>query len=167
MKPNLSLRELKAALAAAPAADVRILLPDGDAVPAHYHITEVGRVQKDFVDCGGRWRASQTCVLQVWLGTKRDDGHRLAGGKFLKILALAARLFPDESLPIEVEYEAGIVAQFPVVSAGLEDGDLVLRLGEKHTDCLARQRDTVDAAIAGCDCGCGGSEAIAAGKSCC
>jgi hypothetical protein len=32
-------------------------------VPTHYHITEVGKVQKDFIDCGGTVRSSTACVL--------------------------------------------------------------------------------------------------------
>src|SRR5688500_11607555 len=100
----MNLNELKAALAAAPAkANVTILLPDGGTVPAHFHVTEVGHVRKDFIDCGGKSRASRTCTLQTWIGRERDDGHRLDAGKFLKILGLAAPLFTDDALPVEVE----------------------------------------------------------------
>ena len=28
-------------------------LPDGSLVPNHFHITEVGKVTKHFIDCGG------------------------------------------------------------------------------------------------------------------
>lgn len=31
---------------------LEIALPGGETLPAHFHITEVGRVRKDFVDCG-------------------------------------------------------------------------------------------------------------------
>ncbi|MEI7863404.1 MAG: DUF6428 family protein, partial [Planctomycetota bacterium] len=38
------------------------MLPDKSFVPAHFHITEVGRVQKDFIDCGGTVRSATTCL---------------------------------------------------------------------------------------------------------
>ena len=33
--------------------------PDGTAVPAHFHITEVGKVEKHFIDCGGTENAKK------------------------------------------------------------------------------------------------------------
>ena len=40
-------------------------LPDGDPIPPDFHVTEVGYVTKNFVDCGGTVRATAACVLQV------------------------------------------------------------------------------------------------------
>ena len=117
---------------------MRITLPDGGHVPAHFHLTEVGHIQKDFIDCGGQRRSSRTCTLQTWLAAERDDGHRLTADRFTKILALTAPLFADEVLPVEVEYEDGLVAQFPLDGVTEKDGRVVLQLGRKHTDCLAR-----------------------------
>jgi hypothetical protein len=167
MNNNLTLDQLKAALAAAAAeGHVALALPDGRRVPAHYHVTEVGHIQKDFVDCGGKWRASKTCVLQTWMSSARDDGHRLTAGRLLKILTLADRLFSEDAVPVEVEYEDGLISQFPLISATDEDGDVVLHLGLKHTDCLAR-KPAPDAAETACGCGCGSPDTLAAGKSCC
>src|SRR4051812_34806606 len=127
MNNNLTLDQLKAALAAAaPHGHVALALPDGRRVPAQYHVTEVGHVQKDFVDCGGKWRAAKTCVLQTWMSSPRDDGHRLTAGRLLKILALSDRLFADGAVPVEVEYEDGLISQFPLIGANDEDGDVVL-----------------------------------------
>ncbi len=39
----------------------RIHLPGGEAVPVSFHVTEVGRVQKTFLDCGRKLRESITC----------------------------------------------------------------------------------------------------------
>jgi hypothetical protein len=39
------------ALLAAGSAKVRFMLPDGGLIPAHAHVTEVGRVDKRFIDC--------------------------------------------------------------------------------------------------------------------
>ena len=48
----MNVGELRAVLTNHPDAALHLMLPDGDFVPAHFHVTEVGRVQKDFIDCG-------------------------------------------------------------------------------------------------------------------
>ena len=86
-----------------PHAALHLMLPDGSFVPAHFHVTEVGRVQKDFIDCGGTIRSTTTCVLQVWVAT--DSHHRLDTTKLAKIIQIGTPLFPSMTLPVEVEYE--------------------------------------------------------------
>jgi Family of unknown function (DUF6428) len=136
----MNLTELKAQLRAHPELNVAIALPDGGLVPSHYHVTEVGQVVKNFVDCGGTFRASEACVLQTHVGSARDDGHRLKAGRLAQILDLARPILPSEELPVEVEYEDGVVSQFPLVEAIVGNGTLTLRLGLKHTDCLAKAK---------------------------
>ena len=89
-------------LAANPAAAIHLMLPDQSFVPAHFHVTEVGRVQKDFIDCGGTTRSTTTCVLQVWVAG--DIDHRLDTSKLAKVMQLAAPLLKSTDLPVEVEY---------------------------------------------------------------
>ena len=167
----MNITELKAQLRAHPELDVTILRPDGTQVPAHYHLTEVGHVVKRFVDCGGKFRSNETCVLQTHYGSPRDDGHRLNAGKFAKILELAQPILPADDLTVEVEYDAGVISQSPLTGITLIDGTLQLELGAKHTDCLAKEK-------CGIDDGCGDSDgpaveavaccgAPAGGKGCC
>ena len=136
----MNLTELKAQLHAHPEMIVAIALPDGGRVPGHYHVTEVGHVAKKFVDCGGTFRASEVCVLQTYIGSAKDDGHRLNAGRLAHILDLARPILPSDGLPVEVEYEDGVVAQFPLLETTVEHGTLTLRLGLKHTDCLAKAK---------------------------
>lgn len=112
------------------------VLPDGGFIPAHFHITEVGHVTKRFIDCGGTRRTLETCLLQTWV--HEDVDHRLIAGKLASIFDKAGDLLPHHDLPVEIEYEDYVVAQFPVESAEIMDGLLTFRLGLKHTDCLAR-----------------------------
>lgn len=114
-----------------------IQLPDGGLVPRHFHITEVGHVTKRFIDCGGTRRELETCLLQLWVHV--DEDHRLHAGKLAGIFDKAGDVLPHHELPVEIEYEDGVVAQFPVESAAVEEGALVFRCGWKHTDCLARE----------------------------
>lgn len=123
-------------LRAHPEKPVSLILPDGGFVPAHYHITEVGHVQKRFIDCGGTRRVLETCLLQTWVHDDLD--HRLIAGKLAAIFDKAGDVLPHHDLPVEVEHEDFVVAQFPVESAEIIDGALAFHLGLKHTDCLAR-----------------------------
>ncbi len=113
-----------------------LILPDGGCVPAHFHITEVGHVLKRFIDCGGTRRTLETCLLQTWVHD--DVDHQLVAGKLAKIFEAAGDVLPHHDLPVEIEHEDFVVAQFPVESAEIVDGALAFRLGLKHTDCLAR-----------------------------
>jgi hypothetical protein len=45
----VKLRELKSFLRAYPASLPRFILPDGQLIPAHFHITEVGHVARKFL----------------------------------------------------------------------------------------------------------------------
>ena len=117
----------------------RLLLPGGGAVPVSFHITEAGHVVKKFLDCGGRPHRLESILFQAWVG--EDEDHRLAAGKLLGIIGKARfAVFPPnaDDLPVEIEYEHGVLTQLALSDASVEDGAVVLHLAEKHTDCLAK-----------------------------
>ncbi len=129
--------ELKALLSRHAAHPIRLVLPHGDEVPVSFHVTEVGRVHKSFVDCGGTAHESTTLQLQAWVG--EDEDHRIQAGKLAAILDKASALIGDDDLPVEIEYQDRIISQYPVTKAAEMDGTLVLHLSTKHTDCLAKE----------------------------
>ena len=63
---------------------ISIFTPSGLGVPCHFHITEIGRTVKSFVDCGGVKRETGDTTFQVWVAD--DTEHRMTVGKFLKII---------------------------------------------------------------------------------
>lgn len=105
-------------------------LPDGSPVPAHFHVTEVGRVTKHFIDCGGTERTETTVSLQLWEGA--DTDHQLAPQRFRHILDLSQKILGDEDLEVEVEYQQATLGKF-----GLEPDGTGFLLTTKHTACLA------------------------------
>ena len=129
------LSELKQLLSQYPERLFRISLPDGSTVPLSFHVTEVGRVQKTFLDCGGKLRELVTCQLQVWVGPDYD--HRIETGKMAAILKKAAPYLPDETVPVEVEYEDKVISQYTIEGHELTGEAVVLVLAHKHTECLA------------------------------
>ena len=139
----MKLTELKSVLTSQPDKFPRFILPDGDQVPAHFHLTEVGHVSKNFIDCGGTTRKTESTVLQLWVNDG-DPGHRLSAGKMAKILSLGERVLPDYDLDVEVEYDDYAISQFPITGFEASGDHLDFTTKKKHTDCLAREKCGVD-----------------------
>ncbi len=108
-------------------------LPDGRSVPAHLHMTEMGLVQKTFIDCGGQLRKNETIRLQLW--TADDTAHRLSPEKLLGIIRKAERTLHLADLPMEVEYQGKTIELY-----GLELGQGGFELHALQTDCLAKEQ---------------------------
>ncbi len=130
----MNVKQFKDLLASNPDKALHIMLPDGALVPEHFHITEVGRVVKDFVDCGGTKRQEKFCALQVWVAS--DEWHRLESTKLAKIMSAAESLVEDD-LPLMVEYGGETISQYPVSKGVVISKGLLLMLGCKPTCCLA------------------------------
>ena len=111
--------------------EVRFVLPDEEPVPAHFHVTEIGRTDKYFADCGGTVRTVTTINFQLFTATDYD--HRLSAPKLLSIIeSTEARLrLPD--CEVEVEYQGGTIEKYHLqFAAG------VFQLIPTQTDCLAK-----------------------------
>ena len=125
----MKISEMKQSLDGLDAVSFR--LPNGEYLPAHFHVTEVGLVTKHFIDCGGVERQETVANFQLW--EAGDYDHRLAPQKFLHILNLAERILGREDLDIEVEYQQATIGKFGLTRDG---NDFVLT--PKQTACLAQ-----------------------------
>ncbi len=124
----MKLSNLKSILANVP--DVNFKLQNGTAVPKHFHITEVGEVTKNFIDCGGVVR-KETCIsLQLW--NADDFDHRLKPTKLLDIIAKSENVLGIGDQEVEVEYQSDTIGRYDLDFDGV---DFVLV--SKQTDCLA------------------------------
>ena len=106
-------------------------LPNGELVPNHFHVTEVGKITKHFIDCGGTVRNEEVVNFQLW--NANDYDHRLHPEKLLKIIELSEKVLEIENLEIEVEYQAETIGKF-----GLDFDGKHFVLTTKQTDCLAK-----------------------------
>ncbi len=110
---------------------IAFILPNGESVPRHFHVTEVGKITKHFIDCGGTVRNEEVINFQLW--NANDYDHRLHPEKLLNIISLSERMLSLSDSEIEVEYQGETIQKF-----GLDfDGENFL-LGNKQTDCLAK-----------------------------
>jgi hypothetical protein len=134
----MKLSDLRAVLGQHPDKFARFVLPGGDFIPAHAHVTEVGHVAKNFIDCGGVMGKSETVLLQTHVG--QDTEHRLKTDRFAKILQLGERVLPHNQLEVEIEYDCCVVAQYPIETVAPAGEHLDVMLGKRQTQCLANER---------------------------
>lgn len=114
---------------------LHIVLPNGEFVPDHFHVTEIGYMHKTFVDCGGTKRELKTCQLQVW--TANDIDHRLSSKKLLKIIKLSDSIIEDKDLEVMIEYGNDVASQYKLTNIEATPKGLLFVLSGKQTDCLA------------------------------
>lgn len=113
-------------------------LPDGQLVPAHFHVTEVGQVNKKFIDCGGVVRDEKVINFQLW--EANDYDHRLHPEKLIHIINLSERILDLEDLEIEVEYQGSTIGKYRLDYQGEN-----FLLTNMATDCLAKDNCGVPA----------------------
>lgn len=112
---------------------IQFQLPDGQLVPTHFHITEIGLVNKHFIDCGGTLREEQKVNFQLY--SANDYDHRLHPEKLIHIIELSEKALEIPDLEIEVEYQGDTIGKYRLE----HDGYQFLLLGTK-TDCLAKDQ---------------------------
>ncbi|MEL0643275.1 DUF6428 family protein [Olleya sp. Ti.3.14] len=113
---------------------ISFTLPDGSLVPNHFHVTEVGKVTKHFIDCGGTVREEKKVNFQLW--NADDYDHRLHPEKLVKIITLSEDIFNLQDLEIEVEFQGEQTIQ----KFGLEFQNNSFQLTSLLTDCLAKDK---------------------------
>ena len=113
--------------------EIAFQLPNGELVPAHFHVTEIGKITKNFIDCGGTTRKEEVVNFQLW--NADDYNHRLHPEKLLEIIELSERVLAIEDLEIEVEYQAETIGKY-----GLDFDGKNFLLTSKQTDCLAKDK---------------------------
>lgn len=113
--------------------EIRFILPNGELIPPHFHITEIGVTSKHFIDCGGSAQQETKIRFQLW--TAEDYDHRLAVSKLISIIKIAEERIKLNDDLIEVEYQRETIGLYDLVF----DGDSFV-LVAKQTNCLAKDR---------------------------
>ncbi len=119
----MKLDEVKSALAQLDT--IAFQLPNGELVPNHFHVTEVGKITKNFIDCGGTVRHEEVVNFQLW--NANDYDHRLHPEKLVHIIELS-------------QYQGQTIEKFALDFDGTN-----FLLTTKQTDCLAKDKCGVPA----------------------
>lgn len=112
---------------------VEFQLPNGNYVPPHFHVTEVGLNSKKFIDCGRNIRNSKKVNFQLW--SADDYNHKISPKKLLNIIEISEETFLLEDLEIEIEFQQSTIGVFD-----LDYKNDVFQLVNKKTDCLDKQK---------------------------
>ncbi|HSZ72974.1 MAG TPA: DUF6428 family protein [Cytophagaceae bacterium] len=113
------------------AKSVSFELPNHKMVVPHFHITEVGTVTRNSIDCGGNLHHNSFVNFQIW--QNEDIDHRLTPIKLLNIISKSEQLFGNMDFEIEVEYQTDTIGKY---NLGVKGENFVLI--PTHTDCLAK-----------------------------
>ncbi|WPR71445.1 DUF6428 family protein [Flavobacterium sp. NG2] len=112
---------------------VTFILPNGDTVPEHFHVTEIGLITKNFIDCGGTIRKETVVNFQLW--NANDTEHRLKPQRLLNIIKLSETALGIEDHEIEVEYQTETIGKYDL---DFDGKNFLLR--NKQTACLAEDQ---------------------------
>ena len=110
--------------------EISFQFENGLHIPQHFHITEIGLITKDFIDCGGVIRNEKLISFQLWHAN--DFNHRLKAKNILEIISIAENSIISEDLEIEVEYQNSTIGKY-----GLSFNGENFILKSKTTNCLA------------------------------
>jgi hypothetical protein len=114
---------------------ISIFQPSGLGVQPNFHITEIGKTTKNFVDCGGNKRTTTNTTLQIWVANDRE--HRLTVGKLIKIIEAGKDLVSDED-EIVFEYDNGYtLGLFGIELCQILDTVFNIFLSKRKAACLA------------------------------
>lgn len=113
---------------------LRFMLPNGTFVPENFHVTEVGLITKNFIDCGGTVRKETVVNFQLWEDSN-DEDHRLKPNKLLSIIALSEKVLGIEDFEVEVEYQDATIGKYDL---GIDGENFLLQ--NKKTACLAQDQ---------------------------
>lgn len=119
--------------------NVAFVLENGTQVPEHFHVTEVGVITKNFIDCGGTIRNEKVINFQLW--NANDFDHRLKPKKLLDIITLSEKVLEIGDYEIEVEYQTETIGKYDLNFNG---GNFLLL--NKKTACLAEDQCGIPAA---------------------
>jgi len=113
--------------------NVAFILPNGTFVPEHFHVTEVGSINKNFIDCGGKVRKETVVNFQLW--DANDFDHRLKPKKILDIIELSEKILGIEDNDVEVEFQGETIGKYDLGFNGT-----AFTLINKRTACLAEDQ---------------------------
>ncbi len=113
---------------------VSFKMENGESLPPHFHITEVGLTTKHFIDCGKTIHKDEYVSFQLWYNDA-DLEHRLKPSKLLSIIQKSKDKLQLDDHEIIVEYQGETIQLYSlkVIDAGFV-------LVNKSTACLAQDQ---------------------------
>ena len=111
--------------------ELQFKLPNGQFIPKHFHLTELGLTTKTFIDCGNTLREEKKINFQLW--EENDYNHRLAPNKLINIITDTIKILNLDDLEVEIEYQDETIGKY-----NLDFVDGIFLLKNTQTACLAK-----------------------------
>ena len=124
----MKLSEFKSSLSEV--TQLKLMLPNGTPIPAHFHVTELALISKNFIDCGGVARVERKVTFQLWVAN--DFDHRLTSFKCLGIIKKGELDYGLTEESVEIEYQGQTIERY-----GISFSEDVFHLTPLYTECLA------------------------------
>lgn len=109
---------------------LKFMLPNGTLVPAHFHVTELALISKNFMDCGGVARVERKVTFQLWVAN--DIDHRLTSFKWLGIIKKGELDYGLTDETVEIEFQGQTIERY-----GITFSEGIFNLTPLYTECLA------------------------------
>ena len=119
---------------------LQFITAEGKMIAPHFHVTELGQITKNYIDCGGTLRQESVISFQLWHANDLD--HRLPAEKLLDIVELAERKLQLKDAELEVELQGKTIETY-----GLEFFEGSFLLTPLSTACLAEDRCGIPAVL--------------------
>lgn len=109
---------------------LKLMLPNGTAIPAHFHVTELALISKNFIDCGGVARVERKVTFQLWVAN--DIDHRLTPFKWMGIIKKGELDYGLTDELVEIEFQGQTIERY-----GITFSEGIFKLTPLYTECLA------------------------------
>ena len=113
---------------------IQFCLPNGKYIEKHYHVTEIGKTQKEFADCGGVKRKEEYCNMQLWVAN--DVDHQITLEKLMKIIEAGSYLELGD-LPVVFEYQTDTLGLYFINLVQIGTHATTIHLKNVNANCLA------------------------------
>jgi len=156
----MNFENVKNILANNPKKSIIFTLPNEEVVPASFHITDVGVVNRHLIDCGGQTRTEEQVHLQLWTG--KDYDHRVTTDTANRILnqsqSVINKIKEPKTAQVLVEYQLDwhgipIFSLFAVNDMQASDTEVNILLSTIQTACLAAERSNSECGVSEGCCG--------------
>jgi hypothetical protein len=123
-----------------PAKEIKIYLPNGEIIPEHFHLTDIGTIAHNFIDCGGVVGSNSWVQIQLWVADDKD--HRITTTTISKIITASEKILQNsDSEEIVIEYQhSDSATKYNVVNINVGD-NIIINLGVINTTCLEIERN--------------------------
>jgi hypothetical protein len=133
--------EFKQLINQKPDREIVIYLPNNEIIPKHFHLTDIGTITHNFIDCGGVVGQNSWVQMQLWVAD--DIEHRITTTTLDHILHQSQEILNDvnsHNVVIEYQTSGGSATKYDIKNIEITD-TFNIHLANVNTTCLEIERN--------------------------